>query len=268
MKLSIGQAWDETKEILRRDGSAIATIALALVVLPGAVLETVSPTPTRAAEATVWLSLAGLITALLSLVGQLAIARIAVGPSTTVGKALGHSFRRVPALFGALLLMVLPFVLVISVATLSSGGDLTTPQQLSQGVAILLIVIFLIGIFVFLRQMFLTPLAVDSSLGSIGLLREGWGLTRGRVLKLLLLLLLLALVGLVLVAGLGGALSAVIVLALGSVTPGSISAVLVALVQGLLAAIVSALFVVVVCRLYVQAKNGSVQASVPHAGGE
>jgi hypothetical protein len=34
MRLSIGQAWDETKAVLRRDGSLIAVVALALLVLP------------------------------------------------------------------------------------------------------------------------------------------------------------------------------------------------------------------------------------------
>ena len=37
-KLSISQAWDETRLILARDGKLIAAVALALFVLPGIVL--------------------------------------------------------------------------------------------------------------------------------------------------------------------------------------------------------------------------------------
>src|SRR3954469_21169370 len=42
-KLSISQAWDETRLILERDGKLIAAVALALFVLPGIVLNVAVP---------------------------------------------------------------------------------------------------------------------------------------------------------------------------------------------------------------------------------
>lgn len=267
MKLSIGQAWDETKQILRTDGSAIAAVALALMVLPGAVLETIAPSALRTAEMPVWLSLVGLLSALLSLTGQLAVSRIVLGPPTTVGAALGHSFRRMPALFGALLVLILPFALMLGLLAMTRGGDLQ-PNSVPPVLALPLILLLLLALFVFIRLLFLTPLAADSRLGPLALIRDSWRLSRGGLGKLVLLVLTLVLIALVLVIGLGGALSAVIILALGSVTPGSISAVLVGLVNQFLSAIVSVLFVTVVCRLYVQAKTDGASVSVPHAGGE
>jgi hypothetical protein len=59
-----------------------------------------------------------------------------------------------------------------------------------------------------------------------------------------------------------------VILAFGEIAPGNLSALLVALIQQVLAALVSVLFVVVVCRLYAQAVNGTVEASVPQAGGD
>ena len=108
MKLSIGQAWDETKAVFRADGGPILAIALALSVLPGAILETMAPTNLRTTDTPGWVSVIGLLVALLSLASQLAVSRIALGPPTTVGEALAHAFRRMPALFGGLFLVILP----------------------------------------------------------------------------------------------------------------------------------------------------------------
>lgn len=267
MKLSIGQAWDEAKQILRTDGSAIIAVVLALQVLPGAVIETISPSALRTGPTPPLLSLFGLLTSLLAVAGQIAVSRIALGPSTTVGAALIHAFRRMPVLFAALLLMVLPFALVLIGVAAARGGDLQAVSASPQ-VSLPLTLVLLAGLFVFIRLLFITPLAADTRLGPIALLKEAWRLSRGRVLKLILLVLLLALVALVLVFGLGGALSAVIVLALGSIAPGNVSALLVALVGQVLSAVISVCFALVICRLYVQARQSGAAVSVPDAGGQ
>ena len=38
-KLSLSRAWDETRDVLRRDGRLIAIVALAMLVFPGTVQE-------------------------------------------------------------------------------------------------------------------------------------------------------------------------------------------------------------------------------------
>lgn len=270
MKLSIGQAWDESKAIFRADGGAILAVTLALTVLPGAILETISPSSLRTGESTWWLSLLGLISALLSLVGQLAVSRIALGPSITVGGAIGLAFRRVPALFGALFLLFLPFVIVLSTVLYSQGVNLDgVPATLPASVTLPLLVVLLGAVFVLIRMLFLTPLAADRDLNAIALIKQAWRLSSGRMLKLFLLIVLLMFVAALLLGALGGALSAVVILALGPLAPGNVSALLVALIQQGLAAFVSVLFVVVVCRLYLQATgDGEESVTVPHAGGD
>jgi hypothetical protein len=263
MKLSIGQAWDETKRVFRADGGAILAIALALTVLPGAILETVSPSGLRAADTSWWIGLLGFLSALIGLAGQLAISRIALGQSTTVGGALKLGIQRLPALFGALFLVALPF-LVIGYVML---GSATNPNQVPPGLVFALLIILVAGLFVLIRLLFMTPLAADRQDNAIELVRNAWRLSGGHFLKLFGLLLLLMVVALLLVGALGGALSAVVILALGPIEPGSVSTLLVAMIQQVLGAAVSVLFVVVVCRLYVQVTGRAEQASVPHAGG-
>lgn len=265
MKLSIGQAWDEARRVLRVDGKAIFTIAFALVVLPSTIIETASPTTLRVGPTPWWISVFGLVTAMLGMVSQLAISRITLGPSTTVGAALGLAFRRLFSLFGALLLAVLPFVVLLSLVALSQGQNFD-PRAMPPALALPLAAVMLIGVYVLIRLLFLTPLAVDSNLGPVALLRDAWRRSRGTMLKLFLLVLIVMLVALLLVVTLGGALSAVVILALGAIAPGNLSAVLVALIQQSLAAIVSVMLVVVVSRLYLQVTGGTATVSVPDAG--
>jgi hypothetical protein len=267
MKLSIGQAWDESKAIFRADGGAILAIALALTVLPGAILETAAPASLRTAQTPWWIGLLGLMAALLSLTSQLAISRIALGPSTTVGEALALAFRRVPALFGALLLAILPFALAFTALRMTVGEELT-PAKVPASVSVPLLLVTLVGIYVLIRLLFLTAVTVDQRLGPVALLKEAWRLTSGRLLKLLGLILLLTVVAVLVLGALGGALSAVVIVALGAIEPGNVSALLVALIQQALAALVSVLFVIVVCRLYLQATGAAGGVSVPHARGE
>jgi len=265
MKLSIGKAWDETRAILSRDGGPLITVALALMVLPGTVLETLSPSSSRGEDTPGWVALVGLLAALISLTGQLAISRIALGRTTTVGEAIALAFRRLPVLFGSLLLISLPFAIVVGVPVIAASGG-GVPTQLPRSYALPLLVAMLLFVFVLVRMLFLTPLAADRTAGPIALIKESWRLSRGRALRLFGLFVLLLIVGLIVLGGLGGAVSAVILLLLGAAEPGSLSALLIALVQQVLSAAVSLIFIIIVCRLYLQAMAASSNASVPDAG--
>ncbi|GAA4027534.1 hypothetical protein GCM10022281_02770 [Sphingomonas rosea] len=264
MKLSIGKAWDETKAIVARDGNALVTIALALLVLPGTIMETVAPSSVQRTEPGLVITLLNLAALLFSLAGQIAISRIALGPST-VGEALGTAFRRMPALFGALIVLVIPFVLLASLLVMATGAsnDVTKlPPAASLGISVLMLAF----LYFLIRLLFLTPLAADGRTPFRRMLPEAWALSRGRWARLFGLILLLALVGLIVLFGLAGALSAVILLVAGPIEPMNLSAVLVALVQQTLGAIVSMFFAVLVARLYVQARDGDRHVSVPDAG--
>lgn len=262
MKLSIGKAWDETRAIVARDGNPLIAIALALLVLPGAIVETVAPSALRTTDTPLWVSTIGLFALLVSLTGQIAVSRIALGPSTTVRAAIATGFRRLPALFVALLVFALPFLAVLVVLL---GGD-PDPAKIPLGMSIAALVVMLAFLYVLVRMLFLTPLAADRTESPVALLRSSWALTRGKAGKLFVLVLLLALVALLLVGGLAGALSAAVILLLGPVEPGNVSALLVALIQQIIGATVSLFFAIVVARLYLQARDGAVTVSVPDAG--
>lgn len=266
MKLSLGQAWDETKAVLARDGSLIAAVALALLVLPGTLAGLFAPPRPDAPEPSTAMSLLGFVTTLIGLAGQLAISRIALGPSVTVGQAIRIGFARLPVFFAAMLLVALPIVLLLVPVLIAGEGRL--PEEPSPGLALLVLLLAPIVVYVLVRLLPVTPLAVDSRLGPVGLLRQSWALTKGRAGRLFLLVLLVLLAGTVLLIGLGGGVGAVTILLLGAPEPGNLSALIVALVTQLLNAVVSVVFGVMVSRLYVQLTSSRASAaSVPDAGG-
>lgn len=267
MKLSIGKAWDEAKATLARDGSALSAIALALLVLPGAVLETIAPSSLRdPSNPSIGLQLIGLLVLLITLGGQIAISRIGLEAGGTVGQTIAHGFRRLPFLFGALIIIALPFMLLVTGIIAGTAGLDVNLRELPPLTGALVLMVLLAFLFVLVRMLFLTPFAADRGGGSIALLRGSWALSAGRAGRLFVLIALLLIVALVLIGGLGGALAAVIILALGPIEPGNVSALLIALSQQVLSAAVSVLFALVVARLYLQARDGQATVSVPDAG--
>src|SRR6478735_5108156 len=111
-KLSISQAWDETREILARDGKLIAAVALALFVLPGIVLNMVVPRVPVAEmrDPLAWIVL--VVVLLITLVGQLSIVRLALGPHIAVGEAIAHGARRLLPFLGAFFAWCVPLLIV------------------------------------------------------------------------------------------------------------------------------------------------------------
>lgn len=273
MKLSIGQAWSEATAVLRRDGGIIATVALALLVLPGALLGVMSPPGSEMSQSG-FAGILVLIATLIAFAGQIAIARIALGPPLTVGQAIALGFQRFASFFAAWILWLLPFILIValvlSVAGIdvealsadSSGAPPAVPGWVSLTIALLMIVLIVVAA----RMLLLTPVAAGERLGPVGLLKRSWQLSRGHSLKLFGLLVLLGIMFVVLVLGLGSAIGTVVVLVAGKSEAWSISALLLALVEGILSALISVFSAVLLARAYAQLTGSEATVSVPDAG--
>src|SRR3989337_1832711 len=108
-KLSIGQAWTETIESVKRDGRLIVPVALAFAVIPATLFALAVPrVPAgQMREPGVWMLLYALLI-LAALARQIAIMRMAIGPAASVGEAIRHALRRAPAVIGAALMFAVP----------------------------------------------------------------------------------------------------------------------------------------------------------------
>src|SRR5688572_2420994 len=93
--LSIGKAWDEARHILARDGRLLTSISLALILVPQALAGVIAPPPNLSGiEPPGWMPLITILVLVAGIIGQIAIVRLALGPTASVGEAINHGVRR------------------------------------------------------------------------------------------------------------------------------------------------------------------------------
>lgn len=268
MRLSLGNAWDEAKAVLRRDGRALVAIVLALLVLPGAVAELATPNVSPGQSApNGWWDLLNILAMLLSLTGQIAITRIALGFEGTVGEAIAVGFRRLPALLGALLLWVLPFALIVVAILLATGADLSGEIKPQPVAGLALLPVLLVFFYILFRLLLVTPVVTAEPVGPVAALKRSWKLTGGHWGKLFLAVLLIALVATIVIGALQFAIGTVILFAAGTPDQWSVSDLLLTLVGQLLGGAFSLVFAAIVASFYRQlAVAPEAHPSVPDAG--
>ncbi len=271
--LSISRAWDETRAIFARDGRLFVAVALALIVLPGILVVLTTPESGSGEEQDALSQVLQLIAGLVGILGQLALVRLALGPTTTVGGAIAHGARRFLPLLGALLLLILTVaILILPIIMMSGGagalnrGAAASPSG-AAALAILLVVILVLALSV--KFMVAAAVASAEPVGPIAILKRSWALTNGHYWKLLGLLLLLAIAVLVLMlaAGtIGGILARIVT---PDLEPFSVGALVLALFAAFVQGVFTVLSSVMLARVYVQlAGEGTaeVETSVPNSG--
>jgi hypothetical protein len=272
-RLSISAAWDEAKAIIGHDGQLLMTVALALVALPSAVNSLINPNGMSAAATPFWMDCVALVASLIALAGQLALIRLAIGPSVTVGGAIAHGFRRMPAYLLSILIIIvgmiavlIPIILVLGVLGFPVQRD-ATKIVASPGSALAMIIFLCILIFIGVRLILSAPVASAERAGPIAILRRSWSLTAGNWWPLFGFLLIFVVGAVVVLIAIGAALGSVIALLTGPIQPMSASALILALIQSLVSAGITTVFAVMLARIYLQLSGGGeAQAGVPSSG--
>jgi len=178
--LSISAAWDETKAVLARDGRLFASVALALTVLPAAIVGAFYPGGLSTAIFAVFesnsLGLTVLVVAvfLVILTGQLAITRLAIGPSITVGGAITHSARRLPSYVAVALIMSAAIMVVMLVGAAFIATTVKTPvseEELAKAPAVAVVVLVMLAAYLFLMTRIVSVAAAVATTEGTGPLR-------------------------------------------------------------------------------------------------
>jgi hypothetical protein len=231
-------------------------VALALVALPAILVGLIAPKSGAPNDQASFVDGLVLLISIISLAGQLALIRLALGPAVTVGEAIAHGFRRLPAYLGSALIILagfivlaLPFALVM--AAMGQRFD-SAAQIASPAVALLFILFAVVAFYGAVRMLLTAPVASAEAGGPLHIARRSWTLTAGHFWRLLGFLLLMAIGAALIMLALSTVVGALAVLAFGAVAPWSLSALVVALVTALFQAAFSALFAVMVARLYAQ----------------
>ena len=261
--LSLSRAWDDTREVLRRDSRLIVAVALAMLVLPGVLADIVAPaTPSGQMPAIGWWTGVTLASLLIGLAGQLAIVRLALGPQLSVSEAIRHGVRRLPAYLGAFLLWTVPLILLVSLL-LSLSPD---PAKPSGGVALAIFVLLILFLFVAVRLLLSVAVASAEPLSPPAILRRTWALSQGRFARIFAFLILVLVVFSILVLAVSAVIGTAVSLTLGKVEPFTVAALLVSFAGQLVGALVTATFIVMLARLYAQVSGQESQAqTIPEA---
>lgn len=248
--MSISRAWDETKEVLRRDGNAIATVALALLVLPGTFSALAQPTGARPEMPEAgWWTIVQLLALLIGMVAQLAIAQIALGRRQSVGQSIGHAARRTPVFLGAILLWVLPLILLLAPFAQEIQANPTNPSPVALIASVVaLVLLFFLGV----RMIMITPVASAEAGGPVAILKRSWTLTRGNWWRLFGFLIVFFLGAVVAVTAVTMVLGVLVGLADGPPDQWSIGALVLSLASQILSAVFTVLLVVMIARMYSQ----------------
>ena len=139
--LSISHAWEETRAFIARDGKLSASVALAMIALPVSNRRPGEPGRMASTRDPFGSTIVMIVCSLIVLSGQLALIRLALPPSTSVGAAIQHGlvgcriYLATAVLIAlALLLAALPLVVILAAA-----GAPTRARSLAQSPLFLLV---------------------------------------------------------------------------------------------------------------------------------
>jgi len=268
--LSISRAWDETKARIAADGRLMLIVAAALVALPVMLTGVVAPGESLG-SGSLRNGLILLVASLVAIIGQLAIIRMALGTSVSVGEAIGHGARRMPIYFvaGVLVIIGLVIALVPFIALMAGAGVPMEERAIVQSPAAIAILLlyFLFVCFIGVRLLMSSPVASEEAVGPVAILRRSWELTAGNWWRLFAFLVLFLIGAGILMAAIGWTASIAAVMLLGEIEPMSASALVVALVEAIVQAVVTLVLAVMLARIYVQLAGGhALDVSVPKSG--
>jgi hypothetical protein len=271
--LSISRAWEESKASIAVDGKLMLIVAAALVALPEIIGSVIVPQSTQT-EGTLASTLVLLITSILTLIGQLAIIRLAVAPAVSVGEAIAHGARRMPIYLVAGIMLTIAFVLALipfALILYGAGVPLDPANELatvaSPVTMVLALVYLALLIFVCVRMLMASPVASEEEVGPIQILRRSWDLTSGHWWRLFAFLVIFFIGAAIAIAAVNWVISFVAVMLFGPIEPMSASALVVALVDACVNATVTVLLAVMLARIYLQlAGRESADVGVPISG--
>ncbi len=261
-KLSISKAWEASRDVIGRNGSLLATVALALLVLPGVVSDMAKPATDGAAfpEPGPWLIVAA-IAFIIGLIGQLAIVTQALGSRRTVAEAIGHGMRRAPSYVAATFIWTAPFALLMYAMARGAG----TPP--SGGVVLGLLPLLIVFLYLCVRMILTPAVATAESGGPLHIIKRSWALTSGnwwRLFGFVVVWAIAAMVVLLAVQAIGGLLSGMI---FGDSEPMTVGGLVVSVLTRLAGAALTVVLVVMQARLYLQvAAAAEPEVTVPSSG--
>lgn len=274
----MGTVWDRATEFLGDNIAAVTPIALATIFVPASINDAIAPLAAANPGMQTAISAAGLVFAIVSIFGQLAIMALALDAGRTAGGAVGAAASKLFAavlvtilLLLVLLLLLIPLGIIMVSGGLDMSGFATNDQaaisaaisQLPAGIVWSMLGYMLLWVVVAMwisaRLTLAYPALLDPSLG-MGAINGSWMLTRGLALKILGVLLLYVIVSGVAALAAKAAFGGVLGVIAGGAEPGSVASVLTSVAVGAVGTAFAVLQSAFVAKLYLAARSRAQEA--------
>lgn len=190
MTLSIGKAWEDARAFIMREHALLVPVALLLIGVPLACLFQLVPDelrmmnpqqrPAQLPEIPPENLLGMMLAGVTMLLGSLALYALCLRPHVSVADAIRLAVRRLPVAIGATLLIAFALAVPLIVVAIASPN----------GARLLMLVL---GVFISVRTMMLSPVIVERPVGAAGAVREAWRATQGHFFRLGLFVLIVSL---------------------------------------------------------------------------
>lgn len=274
----MGTVWDRATEFLGDNIAVITPVAVGLLFVPASINDAVTPLADDNPDLKIVIGVIGLITAIISILGQLAITALALDLARSAGAAVAAGARQLlyailitVLLLGAIVAGLLPVAGIIASTGVDMALIVTNDQAairqafanispLFGWVIIGYFLLWLIGsIWAAARLTLVVPALMEERKG-VGSMVRSWRLTRGLALKIVGVLVLYAVVSGVAALAAKTAFGGVFGLIAGGAAPGSAAAVLTSVAVGAVTTSFAVLQAVFVAKLYVAACSRSREA--------
>jgi len=261
--LSITAAWEESVAFVRREGRLLFPVSFMLIALPVAVTEALTPASAagQPPASGAWLVLFP-VALLLSAIGNVAITSLALRPGISVGEALRHGAARLPALLGVALIAGIAsfilFMLIVTVAVSAVPGAVDAAkagaanEAFTKAVVLAMVALLPLAAYFGARLLLITPLAAGEEGGPFRLIARSWTLTKGHVLRLIGLVLLVTVAYGALLIAIQSVVGLAVIALVGPPVPGSIGAFIVTLVGAGVTTLASPYLATLIARVYAQ----------------
>jgi hypothetical protein len=257
----MNQAWEDAIAFIKRESALLVPLALATLLVGdvvGALARPVNP----GTQPSLLANFAVLAATIWSIAGQLAIIALVLKPGSSVGEALRAGVARLgKVLLVALLLGVGLTIAMLPVvaALVSSGFNPAVPDSVRNLPAWAVVYMGFLAIVVMwfaARLILINPLLVDRNPGPLDAIKTGFGLTRGIVAQIIVVLIVYLVVLVIMLNAVRFVAGSLFALLAGAVGSPFFGKVLTALASGLVATVLSLVAAVFVAMLYRRVSNG------------
>jgi hypothetical protein len=251
----MNQVWEDAIAFIKRESALLIPLALATLLVGDVIGALVRPEGSGG-QSSLLANFAILAAAIWSIVGQLSITALVLKPGSSVGEAIAAGIRRLGKVLAVALILGVALALAmlpVIAPLVSAGFDPAVPESVRNvptWAAVYTGFLAIVTAWFAARLTLVNPLLVDRNPGLVETIRTGFGLTRGIVAQIIVVLIIYIVVLVIMLNAVRFVAGSLFALLAGAVGSPFLGRVLTALMSGIVATALSMVAAVFVAMLY------------------